>query len=135
MNGALMKTILIGFVSLVAVISGGIVAAADVGPAADIAAVKSAVHQKDPSMLIDEIHVIGDFALLKWHWNPEGHGYLAYKRVSGEAWKQIARGGSEGALGTKGNGAASTLTRSGVPTSIVGGLCSKWKMDSPCPDF
>jgi hypothetical protein len=130
-----MKTILVGFASLVAVISAGVVAVADVGPASAIAAVKAAVHQKDAGMFIDEIHVTGDYALLKWHWNPEGHGYLAYKRVTGESWKQIAHGGSEGALGVKGNGAASTLAKSGVPASIVSELCLKWKLDSPCPDY
>ncbi|HLJ83544.1 MAG TPA: hypothetical protein VKT51_05170 [Candidatus Eremiobacteraceae bacterium] len=130
-----MKSIFVLLITLGSVIGAGLNAAADAGSTADIAAVTKAVHQRDASMLVDETHVVGDYALLQWHWNPEGHGYLAFKRVSGESWKQIAHGGSEGALGVKGNGAKSTLMKSGVPTSIVTRLCSDWKGTSPCPDY
>ncbi len=130
-----MKTFLIALISLAVVTAVGFAADANVGSAADIAAVTAAVHQKDSTMLIDEVHVVGAYALLRWHWNPEGHGYLAYKRVSGETCKQIAHGGSEGAVGNRGNGAKSTLAQSGVPTSVISQLCSNWKMGSPCPDY
>jgi hypothetical protein len=97
--------------------------------------VTAAVRQNDSGKQVDEVHVVADYALLQWHWVPEGHGYLAYKRVSDEHWKLIASGGSEGAVGNKGNGATATLARSGVPATIVKALCSKWQSPSPCPDY
>ena len=130
-----MKSLVIGFMSLAFLTLTGFVAAANVGSAAHIAAVTAAVRQNDSGKHVDEVHVVADYALLKWHWVPEGHGYLGYKRVSDEHWKQIASGGSEGAVGNKGNGATATLARSGVPASIINELCSKWQSPSPCPDY
>ena len=130
-----MKSLVITFISLAVLTLTGFVAAANVGPAAHIAALSVAARQNDPGKHIDEVHVVADYALLKWHWVPEGHGYLAFKRVSGEHWKQIASGGSEGAVGNKGNGATATLARSGVPASIIKELCSNWRSPTPCPDY
>ncbi len=111
----------------------GLAFAANVGPKADIAGVSAAVVQSDSHKHVDEVHVVGDYALLKWYWIPEGHGFQVYKRVSGEKWKLIAKGGGEGDLDSPAHNAKTQMLASGVPASIANQLCIGWPTgNTPC---
>lgn len=99
------------------------VLAADVGPRADVAAVRAVSLQKNPGNHVAGVHVVGNYALIDWY-GGEASGYAAYKRVSGERWQQIDWGG----------GATDPTLESqhGVPISIARQLCAGWGSSSPC---
>jgi hypothetical protein len=120
-----MKNFLVGLVAFIAVTTG-VILAADVGPKADVAAVRAAQLQKDPSNKIGGVHVIGNYAFVQWY--GEGSGSATYKRVSGKQWKRIdVEGGVTG---------MSQLTKAGVPASIARQLCSGWGAgNTPCGNF
>lgn len=92
--------------------------AADVGPKADVAAVRAAHHQKYPGDSLGGVHVVGDYALLQWYGNPEGSGPRAFKRVSGETWKSIYADG--------GVTSVSILVQHGIPAATARRLCAGW---------
>jgi hypothetical protein len=117
-----MKKFLIGLAALCAATTG-MVFAADVGSSADVAAVRAAAHQKNPNDHVSGVHVVGDYALTDWY-GGEASGYAAYKRISGEQWKQIDWGG--GATDVQ------DLGQHGVPASIAQKLCAGWGSSSPC---
>jgi hypothetical protein len=102
--------------------------AADVGPKADVAAVKAAEHQKFTKDSIGDVHVVGDYALLQWYGNPEGSGPRAFKRASGGKWTNVyADGGVTG---------VSILVQHGIPAATAKKLCSGWPADrTPCGNF
>jgi hypothetical protein len=104
-------------------VSTAVVLAADVGSSADVAAVRAAAHQKNPSDHTFGVHVVGDYALTDWY-GGEASGYAAFKRISGEHWKQIDWGG--GATDPQ------LLAQKGIPVSIARQLCSGWGDSSPC---
>lgn len=122
-----MRKILVGLAALLGLtaMTAGLALAAwvlpDVGPKADVAAVRAA----HPTCHVAGVHVVGDYALLQWYCLPEGTGPAAYKRISGERWKLLLDGGGATSLGGLVNG--------GVPASIARQLCSGWpKGYSPC---
>jgi hypothetical protein len=125
-----MQKFLAGFVAATAAFacSALISSAADVGPKADVAAVRAAEHQKFPKDSIGDVHVVGNYALLQWYGNPEGSGPRAFKRVSGEKWTNIyADGGVTG---------VSILVQHGIPSATAKKLCSGWPADrTPCGNF
>ena len=124
-----MKKVLIGSIVLAAVMLNALIVAADsgklfIGSKADIAALKAAA-QRGPGENVSGAHVVGNYAVLQWNdqyaSNPE-----AYKRVSGEHWKEIANG-SGGPL------SQNDIRKAGVPQSIARQLCSGWpKGYNPC---
>lgn len=97
--------------------------AADLGPAADVAAVRAAAHAKYPASHTYGVHVVGNYALTDWD-EGDASGYAAFKRVSAEQWKQIDWGG--------GATDVSDLVQHGVPEPIARQLCSGWGDASPC---
>jgi len=105
------------------VLTTGSAFAADVGPKADVAAVRAASNQKFPSRHVDAVHVVGDYALLDWY-DQESGGYALYKRTSGERWNQIDFSG--------GVTNVSLMAQHGVPTSIGHKLCLGWGSAKPC---
>jgi len=105
------------------VLATGSALAADVGPKADVAAVRATSNQKAPSRHVDAVHVAGDYALLDWY-DQESGGYALYKRTSGEHWKQIDFSG--------GVTSVSLMAEHGVPTSIGHKLCVGWGSAKPC---
>jgi hypothetical protein len=98
-------------------VTTGLVFAADVGPKADVAAVRAAEHQLAPNNTIGAVHVVGDYAVLHWHTENAG-GPAVFKRISGERWDLIMDG--DGAI------RESDLVQHGVPASIARQLCSGW---------
>jgi hypothetical protein len=116
------RKFIIGFVALAA-LTTGLAFAADVGPKADVAAVRGASTQQFPSRHVDAVHVVGDYALLDWY-DQESGGYALYKRTSGERWKQIDFSG--------GVTNVSLMAQHGVPTSIGQKLCVGWGDAKPC---
>jgi hypothetical protein len=95
----------------------------DVGPKADVAAVRTTQKHKMPATIY-AIHVSGNYALLSWY-DEHSSGTEVYKRVTGEQWKTIAGGG--GAM------PQSLLIQSGVPASVAKQLCSGWPQgQTPC---
>lgn len=129
-----MKKFVAGFVVAMG-LTIGLAFAANVGSKSDIAGVSAAVVQGDAQKHIREVHVAGDYALVKWYWIPEGNGYQAYKRISGEKWKLIAKGGGEGDLGSPGHNAKTQMLANGVPASIANQLCTGWPAgNTPCSD-
>ena len=120
--GGGMKKFLIGLAALCAATTG-VVLAADVGSSADVAAVRAVAHQKNPSDHTFGVHVVGDYALSDWY-SGDASGYAAFKRISGEHWKQIDWGG--GATDVQ------DLVQHGVPASIAHKLCTGWGDSSPC---
>ncbi len=100
----------------------------NVGPPADVAAVRAAEHQKRPTFGMGGVHVSGNYALVQWYGNPEGSGPAAFKRISGEHWTQVMFGGGAVTVGI--------LAQSGIPASVAQRLCSGWpKGYSPCVGF
>jgi hypothetical protein len=99
------------------------VLAADAGPPADVAGVRAASHRIDPKRHVSGVHVVGNYALTDWY-EGEASGYAAFKRASGERWRQIDFGG--------GVELQSLLVQKGVPASIARKLCSGWGSSSPC---
>ena len=61
-----MKNVLWGIVALAA-LATGLALAADVGPKADVAAVRAASAQKNPQAHLLGVHVVGDYALTDWY--------------------------------------------------------------------
>jgi hypothetical protein len=125
-----MRKFLAGLVALGSVFACSLLplSAADVGPKADVAAVKAAEHQKFPGDSVGDVHVVGNYALLQWYGNPEGSGPRAFKRVSGETWKNILSDG--GVVGV------SNLVQSGIPKATAQKLCSGWPKDRTlCGNF
>jgi len=112
-------------ISLVAltVLTTGIAFAADVGPNADVAAVRATYNRQFPKGHVDAVHVDSDYALLDWYTQESG-GYALYKRTSGERWKQIDFSG--------GATTVSLVAQHGVPASIAHKLCSGWGSAKPC---
>jgi hypothetical protein len=112
------KKILIGLVAISALSIGWAVADSafgpDVGPKADVAAVRAAVVRRSQKPL--GVHVSGDYALLEFS-DGENDGVSAYKRVSGERWKPIA---DSNLL------SVSILVDDGVPRAVARRLCSGW---------
>ncbi len=112
-------------------VSGALIAAADVfgdiGPTADIAAVRAArLHKPTPATEVDGVHVSGNYAYVAWG-GGDASGYTIYKRVSGETWKSIDSGGGVELI--------SEMVHAGVPRSTAMKLCSGWpKDDTPCQD-
>jgi hypothetical protein len=86
----------------------------DVGPKADVAAVRAAVIHRSQKPL--GVHVSGDYALLEFN-DGETDGVSAYKRISGEHWKPIA---DSNLLSVP------ILVQSGVPRAVAQRLCSGW---------
>lgn len=91
--------------------------AADFGPPADVAAVRateqaswSANFKAAAPPKIQEIRVVGDYAVLEWIKGESG-GMSAYHRTASGAWKQFVHGG--GAF------AAKDLEADGVPAPIA----------------
>jgi hypothetical protein len=91
--------------------------AADSGPAADVAAVRTvelASWPAHPSVgtapKIRNVHVVGDYAILEWD-NGESGGMAAYHRTASGTWKRFMHGG--GAF------AAKDLETNGVPAAIA----------------
>jgi hypothetical protein len=120
-----MRKFLFGLIALT-VASTGIVLASDVGPKADVAAVRAALVHDNKGNKVRDVHVVGNYALLTWYMLPEGSGSAAYKRVSSERWTQLYFSG--------GAGASYELTQHGVPAAIVKQLCgsnASW-FSSPC---
>lgn len=120
-----MKKFLVGFAALAAfaAVTTGLVLAADVGSSADVAGVRAAAHQKSPKSHTYGVHVVGNYALIDWD-EGEASGYAAFKRISGEQWRQIDWGG--------GATDVNDLVQHGVPASIAHQLCSGWGDSSPC---
>jgi hypothetical protein len=114
---------LIAGLAVFAAVLTGVARAANVGPPADVAAVRAAVHQKFPTTHILGLHVVGDYALIDWY-EGEASGYGAFKRVAGKHWKELDWGGGADDV----NG----LVKSGIPASIARKLCSGWGDTSPC---
>ena len=117
-----MKKFVTGLVALSA-LATGLALAADVGPKADVAAVRAYSNQKNPGQGLLGVHVVGNYALTDWY-KGEASGYGVYKRVSGETWKQLDWGG--GAI------TVDLLAKDGMPTSTAHQLCSGWGDSSPC---
>ncbi len=117
-----MKNFVLGLFAVV-LLATGLALAADVGPKADVAAVKATALQKNPGSHFLGVHVVGDYALTDWY-QGEASGYGAYKRVSGETWKQVDWGG--GAI------TVDLLAKDGIPASTAHQLCSGWGDSSPC---
>jgi hypothetical protein len=111
-----MRKFLVGLAALTAVTTG-LVFAADVGPKADVAAVRAAVRQLSPKYTISGVHVVGDYAVLHWY-TEHAAGPAVFKRISGERWKKIMGGG--GAI------TVSAIVHLGVPASAARQLCSGW---------
>jgi hypothetical protein len=107
---------------VVTLLTTGLAFAADVGPQADVAAVRGASNQQFPGRHVDAVHVVGDYALLDWYDEHSG-GYALYKRT-GERWKQIDFSG--------GVTTVSLMAQHGVPTSIGQKLCTGWGDAKPC---
>ena len=123
-----MRKFLIGLAALTAVMTG-LVFAADVGPKADVAALRAAKHQIDPQSFTSAVHVAGNYALLNWYYIGAGSGSYAFKRSSGERWNVVA--GAAGSLFS-----ITLLVQHGVPASVARQLCSGWpKGSSACSGF
>jgi hypothetical protein len=93
------------------------VRAADSGPPADVAAVRateqgswSANFKAAAPPKIQDVRVVGDYAVLGWVKGESG-GMSAYHRTASGTWKQFMHGG--GAFGAK------DLEANGVPASIA----------------
>ncbi len=123
-----MRKFLVGLATLTAVTTG-FVFAADIGPKADVTALRAMA--KTPNNTISAVHVVGDYALVFLYTK-----YItqspAFKRISGERWKQIMAG-AETTM------SVSNLIRAGVPASVANQLCSGWggtpqfpNANSPC---
>ena len=110
-----MRKLLVALAASTAVTTG-LVFAADVGPKADVAAVRAAEHQQAPNNTMDAVRVVGDYAVLHWYTKHAG-GSAVFKRISHERWKMIMGGG--GAI------REGDLIQHGVPTSIARQLCSR----------
>ena len=117
-----MNKVLIGLAAA-CVLTTGVALAADVGSPADVSAVRAAAHQKNPSDHTFGVHVVGDYALTDWY-SGDASGYAAFKRISGEHWKQIDWDG--GATNPQ------LLSQHGIPIAIAQKLCSGWGDSSPC---
>jgi hypothetical protein len=117
------RKFLLGLVAL-SVVTTGLVFAADVGPKADVAAVRAAQLQKIKGGQTGDVHVVGNYALVQWYWG-EASGAAAFKRSSGERWSRILAGG--------GASPVVVLVAAGIPASIARQLCSGWPQGhSPC---
>lgn len=125
-----MHKVVAGSLTVVVAVLCSVIAssAADVGPKADVVAVRAAEHQKFPKDGVGDVHVVGNYALLQWYGSPEGSGPRAFKRVSGEKWTNIyADGGVTG---------VSILVQHGIPAATAKKLCSGWPADrTPCGNF
>jgi hypothetical protein len=121
-----MKNFLIGLVALGAMTTGAALAANDVGPKADVAAVRAMVVREGNTAF--GVHVLGNYAFAMWLGKVEGSGGEAYKRVSGESWKKILfEGGVTG---------MSQLEHAGIPAATARKLCAGWPTGySPCGNF
>ncbi len=120
-----MRKFLFGLIALT-LAATGVVFASDVGPKADVAAVRAALVRDNHGNKVRDVHVAGDYALLTWYMLPEGSGSAAYKRISGRRWKQLFFSG--------GAGASFALAQNGVPPSVIKQLCgtnASW-FSSPC---
>lgn len=124
-----MRRFLVALVAFTAMMTGVVLAAVvpDVGPKADVAAVRAVQHQRDPQSVIIAVHVVGDYALLNWV-SGEASGPGVFKRISSERWKRI--GGDGGAI------TLNQMVQLGVPFSVASQLCSGWRVKqlnySPC---
>jgi len=102
-------------------------AASDIGPKADVAAVRATAMRSAPGTTVLGVHVVGNYAFINWA-QGEGSGGAAYKRVSGETWKRIVFEGGVTGL--------SNLTQAGIPAATARKLCSGWPKDlTPCGNF
>ena|SRR5271165_5085572 len=118
-----MRRFLVGLAALTAVTTG-LAFAADVGPKADVAAVRATEHKLYPRYITYAVRVVGDYALLGWDCCKVASGQDVFKRISGERWNRIAHGGGAMAL--------NDLVHLGVPASVASQLCSK-KSPFFCP--
>jgi hypothetical protein len=90
----------------------------NVGPAADVAAVRADIVAR-PGDKVGGVHVVGDYALTQVYMGTEASGMWVYKRTTGHHWNRIAGGGG-------------TADLSGVPKSIARQLCSGWPKGYGC---
>jgi hypothetical protein len=121
-----MKNFLIGLLAVCAMTTGAALAANDVGPKADVAAVRAAVSREGNNVF--GVHVLGNYAFVMWLGKVEGSGGEAYKRVSGERWTRILfEGGVTG---------MSQLEHAGIPAATARKLCAEWPTGyTPCGNF
>jgi hypothetical protein len=127
----LMGRFLVALAALTAV-TIGLAFAADVGPKADVAAVRALEKQSYTKENFD-VHVVGDYALVQWGGIQEGTGTHAYKRISGERWTKIGVFPETGLT-------TSYLVQRGVPTTVARQLCAsyatpQYPKNSPCMDY
>jgi hypothetical protein len=105
-----------------------IAVAADTGSKADIAAVRALQLKLFPHDKIDQVHVIGDYAMFHVY-NLETTAHPVYERISGEKWKRIMPG-AETTMSLSG------MVYNGVPSSVARSLCAIWgPHNTPCMDF
>jgi hypothetical protein len=89
-----------------------------VGSKSDIGALITLEHKLYPNKEVEGIHVVGDYALMRWIVPREASGVGLFKRASGGEWGKITQGG--GAM------AKSDLVGAGVPAPIASQLLAGW---------
>lgn len=110
------------------VMTTSLVVAADSGPKADIAAIRTLQLKLVPNDKIDQAHVIGNYAMLLTY-NQYTANHPVYERISGEKWKRIMAGG-ETTISIR------SMVQNGVPSSVARNFCALWPSGhTPCMDF
>ena len=105
---------------MIHIVLAALLLAVDSGPPADIAAVRAAevaASHARGTLKIENIRVVGDWAVLEWIVDPSG-GMSAYHRTSSGTWKRfMSDGGAFAASDLEKNGCPAAIARQLIPRS------------------